>query len=232
MKGLSVDTEKIFKKISELDCITDYTLIGGSALSLQINHRLSEDLDFCKWKKHKRDKPEVDWPEIEKQLKTIGKVKTDVIDLNYVIFEVNGVKISFYANQLYQEPQSIVKRKFLDKIYVADIDSIGLMKVEVMLRRNTFRDYYDIYSILMENRKLEDLIKGASLYCGHKFKTKNMEAMLTDGRKFEKEKEFDLLEPKYNVSAREIENYILNHIRTEKIQKGILKDPNTGNSKE
>ena len=32
-----------------LNCINGYTLIGGSALSLQIGKRLSENLDFCKW---------------------------------------------------------------------------------------------------------------------------------------------------------------------------------------
>lgn len=81
MKGLAAKTQKIFDKISKLECIKEYTLIGGTALSLQIQNRLSEDLDFCKWKEHKRDKHEVDWPEIEKQLKTIGKLKTDVKDL-------------------------------------------------------------------------------------------------------------------------------------------------------
>jgi hypothetical protein len=226
MKGLSVETENIFEKISKLNCIKEYTLIGGTALSLQINNRLSEDLDFCKWGKNKSEKPEVDWPEIEKQLKTIGKVKTEVIDLNNVIFIVNGVKVSFYANQLYPEPQSMIRRTFINELNIADIDAIGIMKIELMLRRSKFRDYYDIYSILMENRKLEDLINRASIYCGHKFKTKNMEAILTDGKRFEKEKEFELLKPKYNVSATEIEDYILNHIRSEKIQKGILKDPN------
>lgn len=222
MKGLSPKTQKIFDKISKLDCIKEYTLIGGTALSLQIDNRLSEDLDFCKWRKHKKDKPEVDWPQIEKQLKTIGKVKTDVKDLNDVLFEVEGVKISFYANHLYKEPRNIFKTTFHNNIKIADIDSIGQMKVEVMLRRNKFRDYYDIYSILKKDRKLEDLIKGASTYCDHKFKTKNMEAILTSSQKFEKEKEFNLLKPKYDVSAKDIEDYILKHIREEKIRQGIV----------
>lgn len=224
MKGLSTKAQKIFDKISKLDCIKEYTLIGGTALSLQIHNRLSEDLDFCKWKKYKKDKPEVNWPKIEKQLKTIGKVKTDVKDLNDVVFEVEGVKISFYANHLYNEPKNMIKTPFHNELEIADIDSIGQMKVEVMLRRNKFRDYYDIYSILKENRKLEDLIKGASSYCGHKFKTKNMEAILTSSQKFEKEKEFNLLEPKYDVSAKDIEDYILKHIREEKIRKGIIEE--------
>jgi len=50
MKGLSKHTEVVFEQISKMECVKNYTLIGGTALALQIGHRLSEDLDFriCK----------------------------------------------------------------------------------------------------------------------------------------------------------------------------------------
>jgi len=53
MKGLSQQTEGIFERLSKLECIKNYTLIGGTALALQLGHRLSEDLDFCKCVKAK-----------------------------------------------------------------------------------------------------------------------------------------------------------------------------------
>lgn len=43
MKGLAPKTEAIFEKISKLDCLRPYTLVGGTALSLQLGTRLSED---------------------------------------------------------------------------------------------------------------------------------------------------------------------------------------------
>ena len=61
MQGLTENTEKIFEKISLLPCLIGYTLIGGTALALQINKRKSDDLDFCKWSASLRnDKPTVD----------------------------------------------------------------------------------------------------------------------------------------------------------------------------
>ena len=73
MTGLTKITEKIFEAISLLDCIDDYTLIGGTAISLQIGKRLSEDLNFCKWSTNlKKDKPTVDWPQIKMELEKIG----------------------------------------------------------------------------------------------------------------------------------------------------------------
>ena len=51
MKGLAEKTANIFDGISKMESIKPYTLVGGTALSLQIGARLSEDLDFMKWRK-------------------------------------------------------------------------------------------------------------------------------------------------------------------------------------
>ena len=65
MKGLSQQTEEVFEQISTFECIKNYTLIGGTALALQIGHRLSEDLDFCKWRKTKNNFVRIDeWKQI------------------------------------------------------------------------------------------------------------------------------------------------------------------------
>jgi predicted nucleotidyltransferase component of viral defense system len=47
-KGLTSPGLKVFEGIKKSDLLQEYILIGGTALSLQINNRLSEDLDFCK----------------------------------------------------------------------------------------------------------------------------------------------------------------------------------------
>ena len=60
MKGLAPRTSAIIESVSRLDCIKPYVLVGGTALSLQLGTRLSEDLDFMSWRKGKNDKREVD----------------------------------------------------------------------------------------------------------------------------------------------------------------------------
>lgn len=82
MYSLAAHTQKIFDKITLLSCIKDYTLVGGTALSLQIKARLSEDLDFMKWRTSKNQKQEVDWVTIEKELNNIGEIQSvDIFDL-------------------------------------------------------------------------------------------------------------------------------------------------------
>lgn len=215
MKGLSPDTEQVFNLIKRDELLKDYILIGGTALSIQIHHRLSEDLDFCKW----QDDPgilnkEISWPEIERNFKLSGTVKTDILDLYQVNFSLNGVKISFYSNALASSLEIQTSLVF-DKIRLADIKSLGAMKLEVMSRRNLFRDYYDIYSILREGIRLKDLVGLCGTYSRHRMKSKTILSILSNSSLFKYEENFDLLEPKYQVNSKDIEVYMRNQILEE-----------------
>ena len=97
MKSLAPHTHKIFDKVCSLNCIQPFCLVGGTALSIQIENRLSEDLDFMKWSVSKNEKAEVDWVGIEKELGNIGKIESrDIWDFDHVEFVLSGVKLSFY----------------------------------------------------------------------------------------------------------------------------------------
>lgn len=207
MKGLAPNTSLIIGPLSKLESIKPYCLVGGTALSLQIATRLSEDLDFMSWRKSKNEKREVDWPRIKTELETIGSVeKFDLLDIDHVEFVVNGVKISFYANPNYSPLNSEIQ--FLNNIRLADLQSIGAMKMEVLLRRSKFRDYYDIYSLIEHGESLEDMISCALKYSGHRLKSKNLLAMLTRSDRFEKDANFSALNPIYSISPKDIEERI------------------------
>ena len=209
MKGLSQQTEGIFEKISQMECVKNYTLIGGTALALQLGHRLSEDLDFCKWRKSKNDFVRVDeWKQIADELSTIGKVETNILDDNHIDFKVSGVKITFYADNEFKEPKELVKQPFMNNIKIADVKSIGIMKAALMLHRNSHRDYYDIYSILQSGVSLKDIVYGAANYSEHKLKTKNIIAMLTDSEYVRIDKQFQELNPVYNFDLAFLEKGI------------------------
>ena len=215
MKGLSKHTEKIFDAISNLDCIKEYVLVGGTALALQIGHRLSEDLDFMKWKSHSDMSPEVNWPTIETALKTIGEVDTDVLELNHVIFIVEGVKISFYANGMYEKPKDLKVSQFKNNISVADKYSLGMMKVELTARRAKFRDFYDIYALTREGLSLARLVSGAQSYSGGRIKQKSLEAFLCNKDRYGTDSNFQFLEPKYEISADNMEKYFVKVLQQE-----------------
>lgn len=207
MKGLAPHTQCIFEAVAALECIKPYILVGGTALSLQIGTRQSEDLDFMKWRTTKDERPEVDWYHIEKALTTIGEVQSrNLLDIDHVEFVLEGVKLSFYSSPKYSP--IITAIPCLYNLRLADIKSIGAMKMEVMMRRSNFRDYYDIYSILREGVPIKDMISLALDYSGHRMKSKNLLAMLTNGNRFMRDAHFEQLFPVYQVTAEEIELYI------------------------
>lgn len=209
MKGIAKHTQQIIEPVSRLDCLKGWTLVGGTALAIQLGHRMSEDLDFMRWQTHKGERMDVDWPQIHKELETVAEIQSmDILDHNHVEFIVPGVKFSFYARESKSPVNHTVP--FLNHIVLADMEAIAAMKMEVMLRRSKFRDYYDLYCIFQQQPDVMKFVRAAGEYSNHTLKSKHILAMLTDHHRFGEDQNFAQLEPLYSISAQEIETYIKN----------------------
>lgn len=211
-QGLTSNIDAIIEQVAQLECIKPYILCGGTALAIQIGHRKSEDLDFMMWRTSKTDKPEVNWNAIEKELKEkIGEIENfNMLGFDQVEFLVKGVKFSFFVSDNFSPVSSPIN--YLGNIRLADIEAIMAMKMEVMLRRMKFRDYYDIYCILQNNYSIHKGIEKALSLSRHCLSSKNIIAMLLGG-KFAADNNFATLEPKYNVTKEEIREYILHKLK-------------------
>ena len=208
INGLAPQTSEVFERITRLECIKPFVLVGGTALSLQLNKRQSEDLDFMCWKKSAKDKPEVPISAIKQEIESIGRIDSmEIGSFGFVEFVIEGVKLSFYAAPRKRIP-SMQVIPFKNNLQIADIKSIGAMKMEAMLRRSKFRDYYDIYSVLKEGVDIQEVIEMALEHSGHLLKRKNLLAILTDGERFRKDNAFMQLNPVYEISALDIQEYI------------------------
>ena len=211
-QGLTANIDAIIEPVAEMECIKPYILCGGTALAMQIGHRKSEDLDFMMWRKSKTEKPEVNWNAIEKELiEKVGEIENfNMLGFDQVEFLVKGVKFSFFVSDNYSPVASPID--YLGNIRLADMESIMAMKMEVMLRRMKFRDYYDIYSILREGYSIHNGIEKALSLSRHRLSAKNIIAMLLGGQ-FIPDNNFTALEPKYDVTKEEIRQYILHKLR-------------------
>ena len=209
MNGLTPYTEKIFEKLSLLECVKDYLLMGGTALALQLNHRQSEDLDFCRWHKTKNERLEVDWHRIQPQLSTIGDTKIVLLENTQCDFLVEGVRITFLADNTFKQPEGLRKIHCLNNIYLADIESIAVMKMEVMTHRNVFRDYYDMYSILKSGVSLSDILAKTGKYTFHNLRTRDMLSLLFNAHKPPVDVHFNALSPVYNLSFDEMKQFFV-----------------------
>ena len=131
----------------------------------------------------------------------------DVLDFDMVEFVFEGVKLSFYSAPR-TRPTHLKEIPHMNNIRLADVESIGVMKMEVMLRRNTFRDYYDIYSILKEGHNLHKMIDEAIIHSNHRLKEKSILMILTNAERFKKDSRFSHMQPFYDVTPEDIQDYI------------------------
>ena len=123
MKGIAKHTERIIEPVSKLDCLKGWTLAGGTALAIQLGHRLSEDLDFMRWQTRRDERMDVDWPTIRRQLESVGEVQSmDILDHNHVEFIVSRVKLSFYARE--SKSPVVTTVPFLNNIVLADMERV------------------------------------------------------------------------------------------------------------
>lgn len=130
----------------------DFYLAGGTALALQIGHRISVDFDFFTSKNFKNF-------ELLKRIEKIfHEYKISVIqnenDTISVILN-NEIKLSFSKLE-YSNYFSLVNTKYFN---IAQVKEIAIMKL-LALFRFTYKDYVDIYFILKE-LNLQEIIQSA-----------------------------------------------------------------------
>lgn len=154
-ENISENTGKVFNQLAEDNFLNEYTLVGGTALSLQINHRLSEDLDFIYFGKI------LDSIKIKKFVdkKFKGSYKLIKQDNEHQLdFLINGVKVTFFTTDSVMIPFNIkdysVKYKNTN---IGTINIIAVMKINALSQRNTIRDYYDLYFITKHFVNLEKI---------------------------------------------------------------------------
>ena len=75
LKGLAPNTKQVLESLSDIEKLKEYTFVGGSALSVHLKHRLSEDLDFFSKGK------ELDIEYLLYQIKEVLKIIKSIISL-------------------------------------------------------------------------------------------------------------------------------------------------------
>jgi hypothetical protein len=115
-----------------------FYLAGGTALSLQVGHRLSLDLDFFS--------PTEDIPTIRTHLdRTLVSFDAILADSSWgnLVYIVKDVRVGFYG---YGYPL-VAPLLETEGVRLASIEDIALMKLDALLSRAMRKDFYDLYFI-------------------------------------------------------------------------------------
>ncbi|MBL9152273.1 MAG: nucleotidyl transferase AbiEii/AbiGii toxin family protein [Verrucomicrobiales bacterium] len=171
---LTPEAEVLWEFLKEQPALRGFVLVGGSALSLRIDHRLSEDLDFLYCDIHlpkarlarlvemaaeagfvfERNDDPAAWDEFE--------IAGMDLHLSQQDFLVNGkVKVTFFcassslAKVIATDPESACR--------IAEISELFDSKALVSASRSKTRDWYDLF-ILMRDQgySIQDYIQAFS----------------------------------------------------------------------
>jgi len=142
--------ELFVEGFAEIDEISKWTLVGGTALSIHYHHRLSEDLDFFinhSSLEQSRKRIFTMMQKLEDNGFDVVKIKEDDRNLDFEIF---GVKVTFFASGINFLKNKVLKYKYID---IASVETIIAMKMDAIINyRTKSRDFYDIYTISKEKK--------------------------------------------------------------------------------
>lgn len=137
---------ELLKKLMDVDLFSDFNLVGGTALSLQIGHRNSIDIDLF-------GKAEIDTDLFIEKLKTFGEVTVTQSTKNILITQVNNIKVDF-VNYKYPLLSDIFA---VDGIRMLSKKDISAMKISAICGRGSKKDFIDLFYLLDEFSLLEIL---------------------------------------------------------------------------
>jgi len=131
------ETLDLLKGIMSVPELNEFSLAGGTALALQIGHRISVDLDFFGNRPFEKD-------EIIDLISHLGNVKLMNQSKNILVININGIKLDF-VNYKYAQLQEILT---VNNIRLFSLPDIGAMKLAAITGRGRKRDFTDLFFLL------------------------------------------------------------------------------------
>jgi Nucleotidyl transferase AbiEii toxin, Type IV TA system len=138
------------------DVFSNFRLAGGTALSLQLGHRLSIDLDLFTNEPFEQN-------DLADHLRIVYGFEMDFIANNTIKGELNGVKLDFIAHRY----PWILPDVHYDNIRLATIEDISAMKLNAISGNGTrLKDYIDV-AWLSTKMSFNDMAKNFALKYGN-----------------------------------------------------------------
>jgi hypothetical protein len=127
--------------------LKDAYLVGGTAVALQLGHRISVDFDFFTSKGFLPNAFAIN-------LSKFGSFVVEKTDKGTILGEFEGIKFSLF---IYQYPLIFHTLKYLS-LNVADIRDIAAMKIDAIATRGAKRDFIDLYFICKSGYRLTEVL--------------------------------------------------------------------------
>ena len=141
---LSENTRIVLEKIAPI--AAPFYLAGGTALALELGHRISVDLDFF-------SQNAFSVSSLILKLNALGDLRIEAQSEDSFNGSLDGVKISFFY---YPYPLLFETKKYAG-VFLADERDIGAMKVQAISDRGSKKDFVDLF-VLLKIYPLKELL--------------------------------------------------------------------------
>ncbi|MBO7595106.1 MAG: nucleotidyl transferase AbiEii/AbiGii toxin family protein [Salinivirgaceae bacterium] len=139
-------TLDLLKRLLAIPEFHNLRLVGGTALALQLGHRISVDLDLF-------GSVDVDINRTIDLLNDFSNVQVQGSTQNMMFFSIEGVKVDI-VNYPYEWIDNQVEE---DGLRLAAVNDIAAMKLSAITNRGTKKDFVDLY-FLLERFSLNELV--------------------------------------------------------------------------
>jgi len=141
------NTLSLIRSLQSKDYLKDFLLVGGTALALQLGHRISVDIDLFNNKKF-------DVEELLVQLQTDYKIVIRNRMNHALLLQIEKIKTDF----VFQPSQLILPSIDEEGVRMASSLEIAAMKIGAITARGRKRDFVDLYCLL-NLYPLSDILK-------------------------------------------------------------------------
>lgn len=173
-------TEALAKRIANESILDQFLLVGGTALSLHLEHRLSEDLDFA------TSSPTLPTGALSDLLKWLESEGCDIQDAtslathHYFInagldienyqqdWLIDGVKLTFFTMDSDNGREKLASDSGIEwnnRLRLASLDTLFVTKSLLLTDRHTIRDNFDMYVLFSQaDYSYGDLVNAYKVY--------------------------------------------------------------------
>ena len=141
-ENLKILGQKRLNILKKLRFLKDYHfyLAGGTALALELGHRISLDFDFYT---EKEFDPETLLQNLQKHFEDID-IQLIRTAKNTLILSIDNIEVSLFSYP-YPLISSLIK---IFEVNLASMEDICAMKIVAIIQRGTKRDFIDIYFLI------------------------------------------------------------------------------------
>ena len=144
---IAPETLALLRRIQSHPAFAETRLVGGTALALQLGHRVSVDLDiFGKWNYSDG---------LDAALATVGRVVRESGSQNgkMAFYYVDDVKVDCVSYEMYGWLDPAIEE---EGVRIASVRDIAAMKINAVTNRGTRKDFVDV-ARLLEDHPLHEI---------------------------------------------------------------------------